>query len=259
MENKYYNQISDFIKKSFIGTNDNINSLIKIHQAKKNKGIYNFINNIPKYNLFYYFMFSFILYKLINYINFSIKNFIVLLIVIFILYYFNDMYSYNNINKLEEIELKLLSIKPNPQYFYLDAGIIELIYSIYDLRQYNTIIFNKIILYIDNFLRLRLYTENDKISYVKHIENMKKYKKLILNYMQSIQLSLDAQIPELTIKLNTAIREMHKILNIHIRSVENIANNRISSDDLQVYTSFINNTNYIEPNDESFNEYFDLY
>ena len=255
---KKINQLSSFIKKSFITEgNKKVNELIKIHQGRKQKGIYNFINNIPRYNLFFYFMVSFILYKMINNINFSTKNFIVVLIVIFVLYYFNDMWTFNNINKLEEIELKLLSIKPVPQYFYLDAGIIELIYSIYDLRTYNTITFNKIILFIDNFLKLRLFAENDNILGAKHLEGMKKYKKLILNHMQSLQLSLDAAIPQLSIKLNKSIREIHKILNIHIRSIENIVNSR--NKDVNIYTSFINNHNYIEPKDNIYNNNFDLY
>jgi hypothetical protein len=251
-------KIKTLINSSFISNTQNqITSLIKLHQSRKQSGLYNFINNIPKFNLFTYFMAAFVLYNIINYIDFSVKNFLVVLVVLFILYFFNDMYSFNNINRMEEIELKLLSIKPKPEYFYLDAGIIELIYSIYDLRDYNTLTFNKIILFLDNFLKLRLYAEEDDILFVNHIQNMKKYKKLILNHMQSLQLSLNSNYPQLVIKLNKAIKEMHVLLNIHIRNVENIAN--IRNKDVDIWTTFINNTNLIEPNDYNHNKYFDIY
>lgn len=237
--------------------NQIFNHLLLLRQNKKSNGIYYYLSNIDRKYLLYYFFIGIVLFNMIDYLNFSIKQFISFMVMIFFIYVINDMNSFNSINEMEEIELKLNSIIPKPDNFHLDSGIIELIYDISVFRQFNEPVFDKLVELIDNFLKIKLYALSDDKYYVKHLETLKTFKNKILNHLQSLTITIpDNEEPKLQKTVNT----LHKILNIHIDEIKNLSISRNNENDITIdYNIVKSDDNIASFSKNEYNDKFDIY
>ena len=148
-----------------------------------------------------------------------------------------------NENRMEDLEHKMNSFDPTPSYFYLDSGIIELMYSIREFSDYSEPIFKNIIRLLDKFLKLTVFADKHE-AYL--YDNLHDVKIEILNNLEQMIFN----IPEnhaVENKLFNAIRSMRYILNHHLEKIRleynesfnrrgpNIHNKYLQNDKLQGY------------------------
>ena len=142
-----------------------------------------------------------------------------------------------NENKMQLLEAKMNSFEPRPSYFYLDSGIVELMYSIKEFSNYSKPIFQDIIRLLDKFLKLTLYA-NQNESYV--YDNLKDVKKEILNSMHFLIFNIPENI-QIENKLDKAIDSMHYILNYHLEKIRLDYNNSFKERGPNIYNRAIPN------------------
>ena len=124
---------------------------------------------------------------------------------------------------MEKINIKLSKIVPTPKYMYLDVGLIEIFYSLRDLREFNKPVYDKLIHTIDEFLKLYYETYVSKILlYNQQYDVLRDLKKKILNMMHSMIYSIPNTV--LVDKLKIGIDGVHLILNYHLNQIK-IKNN----------------------------------
>jgi hypothetical protein len=233
-----------------------IKKLSEEYLEERQEGIYNYIKSIKKKDIPLYIIIFVISIFILNKYNYNINHFIILLSTIMIIYYINDMKRDSNDKRMKEIQLKLLTIYPKPKYFYIDSGIIELIYSIKEYRVYNEIIYEKLILQLDFFLKIVSILEKFPKDSFQLLENLKRKKKEILNILHSIILSLPPSV-NTEVKLDKAIKSLHYILNYHEERL------RISSNKLYLKTKPNIKTKYIykqpDGKDELYNSNYNVF
>lgn len=222
---------------------------------RTNTGIYNFLKGIPSDRVFIYFLTGFLLFNFLLKLNITPQNFIILLITMVIIFIYYDRDKTVNLNNMQIIDLKLSKIFPQPKYFYIDVGLIEIFYSIQDLRQYNSIDYDDTIFSIDEFLKMYYNTRVAKIpNYSERYDILKDLRKKILNRMHSLIYSIDDR--GLTKKLKKSIDSIHLILNYYINQIKIINNNDIKNNGFKYNIREIELEDYIKPLNS---EKFDLY
>ena len=126
-----------------------------------------------------------------------------------------------NEDKMKQIKQKLDTFTdPVPKYFYLDYGIIELMYSIREFQLYSKVIYRDIIELIDQFLKITYYCEQYPHSFNIMQKNLIDLKNNVLNEMQSMVFN----VPENNVadyKLSKAIESMQILLNFHLEHLRN--------------------------------------
>ena len=153
--------------------------------------------------------------------------------------------------------IKLVRITPNPQYFHLDAGIVELIYSIREFKQYNYEVFEEMIIAIDKFLAMSYDVENDVADCHHTIEMAQSFKKQALNHLMSI-IHKSPQSEIVQKKLRKAADSLHFILNHHIDTMKKQCNKKVRKDGLNA-TNKIVHTNHPNGYDINYNKHFDIF
>jgi len=236
---------------------DELKNLSKEFLSDRNKGIYNYISNIEKVDLvFYIFIFTIIFYGL-KYFNFKTRDFFIGVICILLIYYLNDMKNTNGMSKMKELQLKLLSIDPKPKYFYIDSGIIELIHSIKEYKTYNPVVFEKLIIQIDHFLKLVLLMEKFPLDSYYLLDNLHKKKKSILNVLHSFIFNLPTTVST-EVKLDEALKSMHFMLNYHYERIRQEYNHTHEGKKLNINTKYIYSIKHPDGLDELATTY-DIY
>ena len=206
----------------------------------KKKGIYNYLLSTPDKSLFYYTIIFFIVYFFLKTQQFVYQDIIIIIISFIVIYLINERRRTLYISRMDELKIKLNSIFPKPKFFYMDAGIIELIYSIREFKTYNVLSFNNLIQIIDSFLSIINDIENDNSLGCQLYSNLVDFKKSALNNLQSIihktPNNLDAEN-----KLSNALESLHIILNYHLDNVRLVCNiNNDNIDNITVDTKFLN-------------------
>lgn len=232
--------------------------LKKIYLKTLNSGIYNYISNIPNINKFSYFIIFFILFYVINLINFSLKHVIIIVGLTIIIFFLNDKRLSTSITRMQEIELKLNGIFPKPKYFYIDSGIIELIHSIKEYKNYNSLAFNKLISILDNFLKLSLDIEKNPTNSYALYEVMQHTKNAALNNLHSFIYNIPSD-KHAEIKLSDAMDSLHYILNFHLEKIRVNSNTKYLKDDPNINNKYINSNMHPEGSDPYINNNFDFY
>ncbi len=125
-----------------------------------------------------------------------------------------------NEKHMANLEHKMNSFNPIPRYFYLDSGIIKLMYSIREFATYSPPIYTHIIESLDKFLK---YTQYIPHSGGDFYDNMVDLRKDILNSMEQMifNISDDVSIK----RLYSAIDSMKYILDFHLE-IARADNNR---------------------------------
>ena len=142
-----------------------------------------------------------------------------LLIALVLVYYLNEKRRSTETTEMQEIELKLYKIYPKPKYFYLDSGLIELITTIQEFRNYNYDSYDKLVRTLDTFLKIKFDIENG-VNYCKeNLQLAKRFKVQCLNYLHSI-IFMTPTDENVENKLKKALNSLHFILNHHIDLME---------------------------------------
>ena len=233
--------------------------LRQIYLDTKKSGIYNYISEIPSDQIIVYFFIIFIAYHLMNkFLFFNAKNLILFIASFIIIFLYNERRRSVNISKMQELELKLESIYPTPKYFYLDSGIIEIIYSIKDLENYNKPEYERAIKILDKFLKLTLEIEIEESNAEQYLDLMLTGKQEILNCIQSIVHSLPGD-KVVDMKLTDALESLHYALNFHIENVRQLCNERIKKNGYNTSSRPIHTNKMAVGSDQMFDQYYDFY
>lgn len=236
------------------GELDELSQGLKLTQQH---GLYNYINDIEPKSLFNYFIIIIIVFIIINRVDYKMKHVISGLVAILIVYYLNEKRRTTFTSEMQILEMKLLRIFPKPQYFHLDAGIVELIYSIQEFKQYNEPSYNSLIKSIDNFLKVVYDIENKVANCNGNYEIAKKMKQISLNNLSSLiyRTPTDFNVEQ---KLRNATKSLHFILNVHLERIRNICNKKYNKNGPTIFNSYIENSK-IEGVDPYHDDRFDLY
>lgn len=234
---------------------DKISSLQLEKKMLYDESLYNFLINIRKEYILLYFFLLLIIYNFIDSINYTQKNIISLVITIFILYLVNNRNEILYTTDMDLIEQKLNAIIPQPKYFYKDAGLINLIYSIKEFRSISHKIWDEMIETLD------LFFENEELLYNDENENFNNIydflldnRKKALNMMASFIHNIRSDRKFLINKLEVSLESMHYILNIHIKNARIFINDYIKDNGINRRLHELNEysemTGYIKENDK---------
>lgn len=192
--------------------------------SDKTKGIYNYVKSIEKNNFVIYLFLFGIIFAFLTSIEFTANKFVITIVALSIIYYINDMNQVNNMSRMKELQMKMMTIDPLPKYFYMDAGIIELIFSIKEYKTYSPVLFEKLIIQLDHFLKLVLLMEKFPNDSYQLLENLHRKKKSILNILHSFIYNLPVSI-HTEVKLDKTLDSMQFILNYHFERLR-VENNK---------------------------------
>ena len=185
------------------------------YQKGKERGVYAYFTEIDSHSLFFYIVVLIVVYVLLSFLNINFKNVISILVGIALVYYLNEKRKSTETTEMQEIELKLYQIFPKPKFFHLDAGIIELISTIQEFRNYNTDSYDRLVRTLDTFLKIKFDIESG-VNYCKeNLQIAKRFKTQCLNYLHSIIFMVPSDI-NVEGKLKKALNSLHFILNHHI-------------------------------------------
>ena len=232
--------------------------LSKEFLSDKDEGIYNYITKIDKNDVVLYVIIFFGLLFILNKYNFNINHLSMIIITLSVIYYINDFKSVTGESRMKEIQMKLLTIYPKPKYFYMDSGIIELIFSIKEYRTYNEVVFEKLILQLDFFLKIVSILEKFPEDSFTLLENLKRKKKEILNILQSMIVSIPVSI-HTEVKLDKAIKSLHYILNYHEERLRMQSNRLFLKNKPTINTKYIYSNKAPDSTDELYNNNYNVF
>ena len=225
----------------------------------KRTGLYNYFVEIPSTSLFTYFGIFLILFFIINEVKFTGKHIIIIIICALIIFYLNEKRRSTSLTRMQELELKLISIFPKPKFFYLDSGLVELLHSIKEYKQYNPLAYNKLIRILDDFLELTLDIEKEVDNCTALYDILQNLKDSALNNLHSMIYNIPSDI-RAEVKLDDAISSLHYILNFHLEQIRIKCNKKYNKDGPTIHNKYLNNpTIHPKPLDEFVNDRFDLY
>lgn len=223
----------------------------------KKSGIYNYLVDIPSINVFYYFFIFIFCFFIINKLNFTLKHIIIIIISGLFVFILNEKRRSTTLTKMQELELKMNNIFPKPRYFYLDAGIVELIHSIREFKNYNVLSFNRLIRTLDDFLGLTLDIKKNPENGFQLYETLKNMKKASLNLLHSIIYNTPSDLVAEN-KLDTALESLHFILNFHLEKLRKIINENYEENGPNIVNKYIYNEGP-DGKDPYFNENYNLF
>ena len=208
-----------------------LNTLTGQFQAARATGFYNYITEIDKKSMLMFSGVFLFVFQLINKLYFSVSSIVAILVATIVVYFLNERRRTTDFTDMKELEIKLVRITPNPKYFHMDAGIIELVYSIREFRSYNDQAFVDMITSIDKFLSLVYDIENDIADCHHAIQLAQSFKKQALNHLMSI-IFRSPQHHKTQQKLRKAADSLHFILNHHISVISKVCNKKINKEGL---------------------------
>ena len=240
--NRFLENIGLFIEKQNILNEDyNINNL-NISQK---------INDINNKNILYYLFFIIIIFLFIDKIKISLNHIFSLIITMVLIYYLlnhnlnnqKNYYSTKNkqinflnkflINNQVELNYNLdnkLYTKKYLSYFYLDPFLVDFLYSIKELVNYNSKNYGQVLLNCNNILNIKNDTELGLNNIEQNYQTAILEKKKALNSLESMIIS----IPNNSVfdkKLENAVNSLELILNKHINFILKIIKiNQIDKD-----------------------------
>ncbi len=208
-----------------------INELTSAYQAANATGFYRYITEIDNKSMLFFSSIFLLVFKLANKLYFDISSLASIGVAILVIYFLNERRRTTDFTDMKELEIKLVRITPNPKYFHLDAGIVELIYSIREFRAYNDQAFVEMLSSIDLFLALTYQVENDIIDCHFAVEQAQTFKRHALNHLMSI-IHRTPQDHHAVVKIRKAADSLHFILNHHIELISKKCNKQIKKDGL---------------------------
>lgn len=255
--NDEINKLSELNKDKLKHQQKELTGLSRVFLDDKTQGIYNYVKNINKNNLVIYIFIFAIIFSFFKYIKITTNSIFISVIALSIIYYINDMNQVNSISRMKELQMKMMTIDPMPKYFFMDAGIIELIFTIKEYKTYSPVLFEKLIIQLDHFLKLVMLMEKFPNDSFQLLENLKRKKKSILNILHSFIYNLPVSI-HTEVKLDKTLDSMQFILNYHEERLR-IENNKIYNMGATRGKRYYYSNKNPDKNDESVNSNYNIY
>lgn len=234
-----------------------LDELTSQYRKAGSTGLYNYIIDIDHKSMLLFSTTFLLIFSLVNRIHFTTSSIVAILVASLIIYFLNERRRTTQFTDMKELEIKLVRITPNPKYFHLDAGIVELIYSIREFRNYNDQAFVEMITSIDKFLALTYDVENDVADCHHAIQISQAFKKQALNHLMSI-IHKTPQHEETQKKIRKAADSLHFILNHHISLMTKRCNKKIKEKGLDSTNSLVT-INHPTPFDRNYHNMFDIF
>ena len=204
----------------------------------KTLGIYNYMTDIDSQSLLKYVIILIVIIYLTSFLEIKFNFIFALISGILIIYFLNEKRRATESGEMGELELKLTRIFPPPDYFYMDAGIVELTYDIQEYKNYNEKSYTAMIKHIDNVLHLRLDIERG----VKHCEATvdiaRQERDEALNNLHSIIYKTHPN-SEFEKKLKKSLESLQYLLQLHIDYMIKNCNNRYNKSGPNIYNKKI--------------------
>ena len=224
----------------------------------KKSGIYNYLISIPTHSVFIYFIIFLLSFTILNEISFTGKHIIILISSLIVIFLLNEKRRSTTITRMQELEMKLNSIFPKPKNFHIDSGIVELIYSINEFKNYNVLAFNKLIRTLDDFLDLTLDIEKNPDNGFSLYDNLQNMKDASLNLLQSIIYNTPSELIAEN-KLDNATESLHYILNFHLEQIRLKTNEQYVKQGPNIKNKYIYSNKAPEGKDPYFNKNYDMF
>jgi len=204
----------------------------------KTIGIYNYINNIDPNSVLIYISVLILIIFLLSFVEVKFNFIFALVIGIIVIYYLNEKRRATESGEMGELELKLTRIFPPPDYFYMDAGIVELTYDIQEYKSYNEKSYEAMIKHIDNVLHLRLDIERGVRHCEATVDIAKQERDEALNHLHSIIYKTPPN-SKFEQKLRKSLKSLQYILQLHIDYMVISCNNRYKKSGPNIYNKEI--------------------
>ena len=204
----------------------------------KTTGIYNYLTDIDPESLLKYFSILISVVFAISFIKIKFNFIFASLIGILLIYFLNEKRRATESSEMQELELKLTRIFPPPDYFYIDSGIIELVYDIQEFKKYNEKAYTNMIKNIDNVLHLRLDVEKGVKHCEANVDIAKEQMENAINNLHSIIYKTPSN-KKFEEKLIKSLKSLQYILQLHIDYMVNNCNNRYKKVGPNIYNKML--------------------
>lgn len=150
-------------------------------------GFYDYVSNINRKTLFRYIVIAVFIIALVSFIAPSPIFLAGLSVAIIILTFVNDKRVSESLDLNEELEYKLNSLFPRPEFFHLNVNAINFFHDFKDLGAYNKQAYSDALDATDNMLRLLFdFRTGSLLDCANHIEVAKDFKDSALNHIDSL-------------------------------------------------------------------------
>ena len=222
-------------------------------QIEENKQYYNDLEDIKKNSIYTYIsdidndqllLYIFILITFVSMLvysfEFNITFIFSFLMGIILIYFLNEKSRVNNDSDLKQLEIKLNSIYPKPQYLHYDSRLINFIHENKDYQESNPDVYETMVKKLDNFMKI---IDDIKIGVINCSHNFDIARDLsneILNEYESLFVNLpNYQNKEFYEKFRKMREDLQLILLNHLNIAQHICNRNFDK-------NVSNKDNYVE-------------
>ncbi len=200
-----------FLPTDFFGAGEEIID----NNHRKSTPILSYIDDISDKNKFKYLVIGIFIIVFIYHLDLKSNIWIGLIIAIFSAYFFNEKNDRSINDEADQIWSILNGpLLKNSKYFITDPQLIRWVNDVSEFKQYNILIFNKMIKTIDHMLRLVRDVKKGVHYCSENIDIIQDLRSSILNQFHSLIHNIS--ISNLRLKLNYYLEQLAKLLNDHI-------------------------------------------
>lgn len=222
--------------------------------------IYNYISNIePKFLWYLIVLFAITVLYVVRVIRPTIAIAIALIIGLIVVYYVNDQHVAIRDDHNEELEYKLLALRPRPQYFHMDSNLVQFFWDIREFRDYNRDAYDGALKATDDILKFEHDAEIGIKQYCEHtLDLARDLMTEALNHMHTIIFKTPLANVALT-KHDNALNTFHLLLRQHIDNIYNYCKTIQNSQKINKHTQIRYNSDAPKDFDTIASSNFDFY
>lgn len=229
--------------------NDNKKILNDLDDFRTNNIYNNFIDISNNQLLYFMFIFLFTSSLLYYSINININLIFSIVVSLFLLYFLQQKNKSEYTSEIKQLEMKLNSIYPKPNFFHIDSRILEIIYDAKDFQESNPKVFTNLINYIDNFLKIVNDFELDLIDYSNNYDVARDNMYKAINEFDTLFVNLPIYSNDIFYKKFQNLKnKLNLILLNHLKKISVKSNNKFKEN--------VNNKNkpvdFLEPKASNF-------
>ena len=140
--------------------------------------------------------------------------------------YYLNRYRKSKISTLnEELEYKLNSIVPRPDYLYIDADLVNFFYNIREFRDYNPLSYDSCLRSVDNLLHLETDAEKNTEMCFYDFDSAKDSMFKALNKLQTLIFRTPLS-PVTLDKYQDALSKLHLVLKRHTDNIHGLCKSK---------------------------------
>jgi len=218
-------------------------------------GLYDYINDIDRPVLFKYVSVIIVSMAVSSIVSFSFATVVGLVVGIVIVLFMNDKEQYQTTSLNKQLEDKLGSIFPVPEYFHLDINIISFFHDIQDLGSYNKQAYNDAVEHTDELLHKLSDLRKGATDCANEISIMVDQKSLAVNHITSLFESIPAN-SVLWNKHSDAVSKFQLLLERIMDEAKSLCDKKIKEEGISVRTRFYDQYVGPKPMDSKYKDKF---